>query len=150
MMRNMLLVAVVAALLPPSLLVGGTNDWPRQEGGHSVVKTFNFDAELVSVVARPTVVPDNLIIKFRILDDTVPANYFWVTYQRYREKDLRMESVLTNGVHAVYQLTVDAIAVNPPTDKSSRGSPEFRHDDGSLLSGEIKELVLKKDSPTKP
>jgi hypothetical protein len=148
--KTALLSVAAFALFRLSVVAGETESWPRQENGQWVTKTLRFRAELLAVAARPTVVPDNLIIKFRILDKSVPADYYWIMYPRYRQKDGKLELILGNAARGTYRLTVDAIAVAPPTDKSFGGSQEFRHDDGSLLVGGLKDIVPDSNSPAKP
>ena len=102
---------------------------------------MSFKAELYLISTLPTRVPDNHLLKFRILDETVGADYYFVPYPRFREKNPELEKLFKNRrVNVV--LTVDAIAVNPRTKKNFGGITEYRHDDGTLLIGDLKKITV--------
>lgn len=122
------------------LLSSPEKSWPRSENGKMVVKEFQLESRLERVTKIPTAVPNNYLITFRLEGKDAPADIFRVKYSKYRGKVELYEPFLLAGPGSSWQLTIDAIAVNPPTDKRFGGIQEYRHDDLTLLVGTLKDV----------
>lgn len=114
--------------------------WPRSEDGKLVVKEFQLEAHLEKIVKIPTAVPNNLLITFQLKGKEAPADIFRIKYSRYRGKDKMLEPFMKSAPGSRWMLTIDAIAVNPPTDNRFGGIREYRHDDLTLLFGTLKDV----------